>query len=186
MDKNRNTSITLFVLMGLAFIFIIIYVFVILPKNSMNTLGSSDLVLDSPIQKWNLRYAEGGIIPFCQDDNEWLGIEVEKGATVYTASEGIVIDVEKNVITIEAVSGIYVQYSPIAYYNVFKDDFVQKGDNIGRVSGTYLNLRVKDVRREVYECPYNYLNTFAKSILQNVEEVMGEEVTMCECDSLDY
>jgi hypothetical protein len=186
MDDNRNTSITLFVLMGLSFIFVIIYVFVILPKNTMNTLGSSDLVLDSPVQKWNLRYAEGGIIPFCQNGNEWLGIEVEKGATVYAASDGIVVDVDENVITIEADSGIHVQYSPIANYRVFKNDYVQKGNNIGRVSGTYLNLRVKDVRREVYECPYNYLNLFAKSILNNVEEVMGEEVVMCECDSLDY
>jgi len=186
MDENRNTSITLFILMGLAFIFIIIYVFIILPKNGMNTLGSSDLVLDSPIQKWNLRYAENGIIPFCKDGNEWLGIEVKKGTAVYSASDGIILSVEDNIITIEADSGIHIQYSPIAYYNVFKDDYVQKGDNIGRVSGTYLNLRVKDVRRGVYECPYNYLSTFAKSILENVEEVMEEEVVMCECDSLDY
>jgi len=186
MDENRNTSITLFVLMGLGFICVVIYVFVIIPRSNRNTLGSSDLVLDSPVQKWNLRYAEGGIVPFCKDGNEWLSIEVEKGASVYSASDGIVLDINDNIMTVEVDTGIHVEYSPIAYYNVFKDDVVFKGDMMGRVSGTYLNFRLKDTNREVYECPYTYLNTFTKSILENVEEVMGHEVEMCECDFLDY
>lgn len=186
MDENRNTSITFFILMGVAFVIIVIYAFVIHPRKNANTRGSSDLVLDSPIQKWNMRYAENGVIPFCEDGNEWLSIEVEDGTNVYAGSDGIVLGTEDNIVTIEADTSIHIEYSSIGSPLVSREDYVYRGDSIGRVDGIYLNLRVKDIRRGLYVCPYSYLNTFAKDILDSVEEVIGEEVDMCECNTLDY
>ena len=186
MDENRNTSITLFVLMGLAFLFIVIYVFVVVPNKNNNTLGSSDLVLDSPVQKWNLRYAKGGIKPFCKDGNEWLGIEVLEASNVYSSSEGIVKEVERSIVTIEVSSTISIQYSPIVNSKLSKGSYISKGDDIGNVVGSFLDIRVKDTRRGVYECPYLYFNDFTKDILKNVEDVVGQEVEMCECNTLDY
>ncbi len=186
MDENRNTSITLFVLMGVAFLFILIYVFVIVPNKNKNTLGSSDLVLDSPIQKWNLRYAKGGIKPFCKDGNEWLSIEVFEASNVYSSSEGIVKEVDKSIVTIEISSTISVQYSPIVNSKLSKGNYISKGADIGNVVGSFLDIRVKDTRRGVYECPYLYFNNFTKNILRNVEDVREEEIEMCGCNFLDY
>lgn len=186
MDENRNTSITLFVLMGLAFLFIVIYVFGVVPKKNKNTLGSSDLVLDSPVQKWNLRYAQGGIKPFCKDGNEWLSIEVLEASNVYSSSEGIVLEVERSRITIEVSSTIYIEYSPIVNSKLSKGNYISRGDDIGNVVGSFLDIRVKDTRKGVYECPYLYFNDFTKDILKNVEDVVEQEIEMCECNTLDY
>lgn len=186
MDDNRNTSITLFVLMGVAFLFIVIYVFVVVPKKNANTLGSSDLVLNSPIQKWNLRYAQGGIKPFCLEGNEWLGIEVLEASNVYSSSEGIVSKVEKNIVTIEVTPTLYVEYSPIINSKLSKGNYISKGEDIGNVVGSFLNLRVRNTKRGVYECPYFYFNDFTKEILKNVEDVVEQEVKMCECNAFNY
>lgn len=192
MDTNRNTSITLFVLMGIGFVAVLVYLFVVvLPKESTNTLGSSNLVLDSPIQKWNLRYSESGIVPFCKDGNEWLGIEVAPGSEVFSSSEGTVIGVEDSTITVQVDANINVQYHPITNFVVFRNYRVSRGDSMGKVKEGYLNLRVEDISRGLYECPYDYFNDFAKSILEDM--VLGDvgstndlRIKMCECDNLDY
>jgi hypothetical protein len=187
MDENRNTSITLFVLMGLAFLFIVIYVFVIAPKGGeRNTLGRTDLVLESPIQKWNLNYSEEDILPFCGEGEDWLGIGVKKGSSVFSTSDGMVVDILGNIVTIDAGSDINIQYYPVSNYSVFVGDKVSAGDVIGKTNSEYLKLRVNDLNREVYECPYNYLNKFSRSVLDSVGEELGFEVVMCECDTLDY
>ena len=172
--------------MGLAFLFIVIYVFVVVPNKNKNTLGSTDLVLDSPVQKWNLRYAQGGIKPFCKQGNEWLSIEVLEASSVYSSSEGIVKEVDKSIVTIEISSTIYVQYSPIVNSKLSKGSYISKGADIGNVVGSFLDIRVKDTRRGVYECPYLYFNNFTKDILKNVENVVGEEVDMCGCNILSF
>jgi len=64
MEAKQTKSITLFLMMGLTVIGLVTYVFVFLPKQKGDTLGSKNLVLDSPVQRWNLRYTDEGIIPF--------------------------------------------------------------------------------------------------------------------------
>lgn len=185
-QKNRNKSITLFALIGLTLVLVIVYVFVIQPRSGGELLGSTDLVLDSPVQRWNLRYAENGVIPFCKDGNEWLSIEIEEDVNVYSSCDGIVLDVSGDTVTIEAEPGLHVQYNPIPSSPLTVGNLITKGSRIGNVSGRYLNIRVKNVRRKVYECPFFYLNDYTKSMLKEVEDVMGHTVLMCGCNTISY
>jgi len=186
MDEKKNTSVTFFLLMGIAFIGIGVYAFIIAPNQSRNVKGNSDLVLESPVTESSLRYIERGIVPFCEDGNEALSIEVEEGTTVYAAAEGTVRRVENGVITVEFSSTMRVEYSPMADYYVNVADFVLEGDSLGKINGSYLNLRVNDTKRQRYECPYSYFDKDSQKLLDKVEDVMGYEVEMCECNTLDY
>ncbi len=163
MDSSRNKTVVLFLLMGATVIFSILYVFVILPNNK-STLGSSDILLELPVQKWNIRYSEYGILPFCKDDNTSLTFEVGPDTTVFSSVSGIVSSVKDNIITVEVSPGIYV----------------------GKVDGEYLNLRINVQKNELYECPYNFLNTFGKSIVDEVLELVEYEGNACECAILNY
>lgn len=183
---NRNKSVTLFGLMALALISVVLYVYVISPRLGRDALGSNDLILDSPVQRWNLRYAENGIIPFCKDGREWLSIEVAEGSDVYSSNEGVVDSVEDGIVTVRAESNIFVQYSDIANPTITEGDYITKGSRIGNVTENYLNIRIKNTRRGVYECPFFYLNDYTKSILKEVEDVMGHTVLMCDCNTVSY
>lgn len=184
--KKRNKSITLFALVGLTLVLVIIYIFVIIPRTGGDSLGSSDLVLDSPVQRWALRYAENGIIPFCEDGNEWLSIEVEEDVNIYSSCDGVVLDVSGDIVTIEAEAGIHVQYNPIPDSPLTQGELIMKGTRLGDLSGRYLNLRVKNINRQVYECPFFYLNDYTKSILREAEDVMGHTILMCGCNTISY
>lgn len=186
MDENRGRSVVLFILMGLFFFVGILYAFVIAPNMNKESLGTSDLVLELPIQKKNLRYSENGIIPFCTDNSSSLTIEVADGTTVYSASDGIVVDNSNNIVVVEVLSGVYIEYSPISNYKVFKGDYVNTGGLIGKVSGSYFNFSIKDTNREIYNCPYNYLNDFGKSIVDEGMEIMGDQRVACQCNILNY
>ncbi len=186
MDEGRGKSIVLFVLMGIFFFVGVLYAFVIAPNMNKKTLGVTDLVLELPIQKRNLRYSESGITPFCKNDGISLVFEVTDNTSVYSSSDGIVIDNTNNVIVVEALSGIYIEYSPIKNFEIFKGDFVSKGSMIGKVGGNYFNLSIKDTKREVYECPYNYLNEFGKTIVNEATEIIEYDGSLCVCDNLNY
>jgi hypothetical protein len=186
MDKNRNKSITLFLLIGAAFISIILYVFVIVPNKDSDTLGSSNLVLDFPVQNWNLRYADRGIIPFCEDGNEWLSIEAEEGSSIYSSNEGTVVAVEDDIVTLEGDKSVHVEYYPLENSIISEGDYILKGTKLGNVKGRYLNFRIVNTRRKVYECPLFYLNEYGKSMIRDIEEVMGYKIAVCECNFLDY
>jgi hypothetical protein len=186
MDTNRKKSITLFAIIGISFIFILIFVFIIQPRRLKNPSGSLDLVLGLPVQEWSLRYAENGIVPFCQNGNEGLGIEVEEDSNVYSSSDGIVSDITGDVITIEVDSSTHILYHPVSNFRVFKGDYVAKGDSMGRITDGHLYIKVKNLKNKVYECPYVYFDEFSKSVLDSVDDVMGYDIDMCECDSLNY
>jgi hypothetical protein len=186
MDENRGKSIALFLLMGFFFLVTIIYAFVIAPNSNRRTLGSSDLVLDFPVQKRNLRYSGDGIRPFCKEESNSIGIEVTPSSDVYASTDGIVYDVVYNVMTIEVSSSIHIQYYPVSNYAVFKGEYVMKGSPIGRVSGEYLNIRVKDIKNGSYVCPYILLNDFSKAIIEEGMEIMNYDFELCECDSLNF
>lgn len=186
MDENRNKSIVFFVMMGIGFFVAVLYAFVIGPNMNKKTLGTSDLVLELPIQKRSLRYSENGITPFCLNDSTSLTMEVTDSITVYAATDGIVIDNSNNAVSIESTSGIYIEYSPIKNFEVLKGDFVAKGSMIGRVNGNYFSLSIKDTRREKYECPYNFLNDFGKMIIDDGLDITGYDGSVCVCDNLNY
>lgn len=186
MDENRGRSIVLFLLMGVGFLFTIVYAFVIAPNSNRSTLGSNDILIDLPIQKRNLRYSQEGIIPFCKDDNTALTFEVEDGTNVYSSATGIVSSVDDNVVSIEIESNVYIKHYPVSNYLVFVGDYVTKGDVLGRVKGTYFNLRIDNGKSKVYECPYNFLNSFGKSIVDEAIELMEYDINPCECAILNY
>jgi hypothetical protein len=186
MDENRGRSIVLFLLMGVGFFATIIYAFVIAPNNNKSTLGKSDVFLEFPLQKRNLRYTGEGIIPFCKDDNTALTFEVGEDTTVYSSATGIVNSVDDNVISIEIEPNVYIEHYPISNYSVFLGEYVTKGDALGRVSGMYFNLRINNSRSKLYECPYNFLNAFGKSMVEEILEIMEYNNKGCECAILNY
>lgn len=172
--------------MGLGFILTILYVFVIAPKRTMSTLGSADLKLDFPVQKWNIRYSEEGILPFCSNDNTSLTIQVADNTTVYSASDGIVVGVEDNIVRVEVLPRVYVEYYPVSNFSVFKGDYITKGDSIGKVANTTFSLRIDNAKMELYECPYTFLNDFGKSIIDDAMSTTGYAGNVCKCASLSY
>ena len=186
MDPNRNKSIVLFVMMGGSFLIAILYAFVIAPNNNKNTLGRTDPFLEIPIQKWNLRYTESGIVPFCKDESTSLLFEVAQDTAVYSSADGVVLGVEDNVVSIEVFSNVFVEEYPVSNTSLTKGDYVKKGDRIGNVDGNFLNLRINNTRSEVYECPYNFLNSFGKSIVDDSLELMEYNGNGCKCAILSY
>jgi hypothetical protein len=186
MDTNRNKSIVLFVMMGGGFLIAILYAFVIAPNSNKNTLGSTDPFLELPVQKWNLRYSRSGVTPFCEEDSTSLLFEVAEDTAVYSAADGVVLGVDNNVVSIEVFSNVFVEEYPVSNTSLIKGDYVKKGDPIGSVDGEFLNLRINNTRSEVYECPYNFLNSFGKSIVDDTLELMEYDGDGCECAILSY
>jgi len=186
MDGSKTKSITLFLMMGLTVIGLVTYVFVFLPKQRGDTLGSKNLVLDSPIQRWNLTYLQEGIIPFGEGNREWLSIEVSDGSNVYSSTEGVVVSTSNSIVSVDVGDGFYIEYSSIPNSKVYEADIISKGQALGSVDGDYLNVRIKNVRGREYVCPYSYFNDFTKDLLDEVGEVLEKDVVMCGKDSLDY
>ncbi len=186
MDASQTKSITLFLMMGLTVIGLVTYVFVFLPKQKGDALGTKNLVLDSPVQRWNLTYMQEGIIPFGEGNREWFSIEVGDGSSVYSSTEGIVVSTKHNVVSVDVGDGFYIEYSPIPESRVYEADIISKGENLGSVRGEYLNLRIKNVRDREYVCPYAYFNAFTKDLLGEAGDILEKEVVMCEKESLDY
>jgi len=186
MNAGQTKSITLFLMMGLVVIGLVTYVFVFLPKQKGDTLGSKNLVLDAPIQRWNLTYLQEGIIPFGEGNREWLSIEVSDGSSVYSSTRGVVVSTSNNIISVDVGDGFYIEYSPISPLNVHEADIISKGQTLGSVEGGYLNLRIRNVRDREYICPYAYFNDFTKDLLDEAGEVLEKDVVMCGKDSLDY
>ncbi len=186
MNASQTKSITLFLMMGLTVIGLITYVFVFLPKQKGDTLGSKNLVLDAPVQRWNLRYMQEGIIPFGEGNREWFSIEVSDGSNVYSSTEGIVVSTKNSIISVDVGDGFYVEYSPIPESRVSEADIISKGEGLGSVRWEYLNLRIKNVRDREYVCPYTYFNDFTKDLLEKAGDILEKEIVMCEKESLDY
>jgi len=186
MDASETKSITLFLMMGLTVIGLVVYVFVFLPKERRDTLGSKDLVLDSPVQRWNLTYMQEGIIPFGEGNREWLSIEVSDGSSVYSSTEGIVVSTSNNIVSVDVGDGFYIEYSPISSTNVHEADIISKGQSLGDVEGGYLNMRIRNVRDREYVCPYGYFNDYTRDLLKEVGDILEKEVVMCGKESLDY
>jgi hypothetical protein len=186
MDGSKTKSITLFLMMGLTVIGLITYVFVFLPKQRGNTLGSKNLVLDCPVQRWNLKYMEEGIIPFGEGNREWLSIEVNDGSNIFSSTEGIVVSTANNIISIDVGDGFYIEYSPISSSSVYEADIISKGRSLGFVEGNYLNMRIRNLRDREYVCPYIYFNSFTKDLLEEAGDILEKDIVICEKDSLDY
>jgi hypothetical protein len=186
MDENRSKSTVLFLMMGVAFVGTLIYAFVIGPNMRSETLGSSNLVLEIPVQKRDLRYAENGVIPFCLDDNDALTFEIIENASVTSSSQGVVSEIINNLIIIEAMPNIYIEYEPLINITVNVGDYVSKDTVLGSTMKNYFNLRLKNTRSDIYECPYIYLNNFGKTIVDESAEVVGYEGNICECVLLKY
>lgn len=186
MNASQTKSITLFLMMGLVVIGLVTYVFVFLPKQKGDTLGSKNLVLDAPIQRWNLTYLEEGIIPFGEGNREWLSIEVSDGSTVYSSTEGVVVSTTDNIVSVDVGDGFYIEYSPISSLNVHEADIILNGQSLGSVKGEYLNLRIRDIRDRVYICPYGYFNDFTKDLLDEAGDILERDIIICGKESLDY
>lgn len=186
MDAKETKSITLFLMMGLTIIGLVTYVFVFLPKQRGDTLGSKNLVLDSPIQRWNLTYLQEGIVPFGEGNREWFSIEVSDGSSVFSSTDGIVVSTSNKIVSVDVGDGFYIEYSPISNFSVYEADIISKGQSLGSVEGEYLNLRIKNVRDREYVCPYGYFNSFTKALLEEAGDILEKDVVMCGKDILDY
>ena len=186
MNASQTKSITLFLMMGLVVIGLVTYVFVFLPKQRGDALGSKNLVLETPIQRWNLTYLQEGIIAFGEGNREWFSIEVRDGSSVYSCTDGVVVSTTNNIVSVDVGDGIYVEYSLISNLSVQEGDIILKGQVLGGVDGEYLNLRIKNVRDREYVCPYTYFNSFTKDLLDKAGVVLERDIIMCSKDSLDY
>jgi hypothetical protein len=173
-------------MMGLVVIGLVTYVFVFLPKQRGDALGSKNLVLDAPIQRWNLTYLQEGIIPFGEGNREWLSIEVSDGSSVYSSTEGVVVSTSNNIVSVDVGDGFYIEYSSIPSPKVDEADIISKGETLGSIDGDYLNVRIKNIRDRKYVCPYGYFNSFTKDLLNEVGEILEKEIVICGKDSLDY
>lgn len=186
MDASKTKSITLFLMMGLTVIGLVTYVFVFLPKQKGDTLGSKNLVLDSPVQRWNLKYLQEGIVPFGEGNREWLSIEVSDGSSIFSSTEGTVVSTGNNIISVDVGDGFYIEYSPIPNSRVYEADIISKGETLGSIDGDYLNLRIKNVRDREYVCPYEYFNDYTKDLLDEAGDVLEKDIVICDKESLDY
>jgi hypothetical protein len=186
MNANRIKSIILFLMMGVTTIGLVTYVFVFLPKQKGDTLGSKNLVLDSPVQRWNLTYLEEGIIPFGEGNREWLSIEVGDGSGVYSSTEGVVVKINNSIVSVDVGDGFYVEYSPVSNLGVHEADIVLNGQSLGNVKGEYLNIRINNIRDREYVCPYIYFNDYTKDLLNEAGDILEKEVVMCGKESLGY
>jgi len=183
MDENRGRSTVLVLMMGIAIVGAILYAFVIGPNSNRQTLGSSNLVLEIPVQKWNFRGGEDAIVPFCQDNNNALTFRVAENIPIMSATDGVVVNIEDKTITIEAMTNVLIEYYPFTNFNVLVGDFVPLNTTLGRISGDEFNIRVNNTRSSIYECPYIYLNSFGKDV---VDEVLNNGNKACECALLKY
>jgi hypothetical protein len=185
MDENRNRSIVLFLLMGVGLLVAILYAFVIGPRGNRNTLGSNNLVLDMPVNRRDLRYGTDAVFPFCSDGINYIGLEVTNGSSVVSSSDGIVKSLEGNRLIVEISSSYSIEYFPVSNYRFLRGDYVTVGDTLGRVNGNLLEVSVYNSRDRVYECPYVFMNSFSKSILDEVWDVLGYDGEYCLCESVE-
>lgn len=172
--------------MGVGFVGVLIYAFIVGPNMRQETLGSSNLTLELPVYKRDLRYAEYGVIPFCMDDSDALTLEIVENASVRSSSQGVVSEVTNNLVVIEAMPNIYIEYEPLIGISVNKGDFVSKDTILGSTMKNYFNFRLKNTRSDIYECPYIYLNSFGKTIVDESAEIVGYEGSICKCVLLKY
>lgn len=178
MAKKPLKFTTLFAMVGIVVIAVILYVFVIAPKTNRQTLGSSNLILEMPLHRWDI----SGITPFCKEDNTALTFHLYDTGTPFSSTDGVVVGIEGGVITVEVSANTLVEYFPFSSYNVLVGDFVPKNSVLGKIKGNEFNIRVKNTRSKTYECPYLYLSAFGRSI---VDELI-EEGKGCDCALLKY
>jgi len=186
MGANGIKSIILFLMMGVTTIGLVTYVFVFLPKQKGDTLGSKNLVLDAPVQRWNLTYLQEGVIPFGEGNREWLSVEVNDGSNVYSSTEGVVVKINNSIVSVDVGDGFYVEYSPIYDLRVHEADIISKGEFLGSVKGEYFNIRIRDIRDREYVCPYTYFNDYTKDLLNEAGDILEKDIVMCGKESLGY
>lgn len=186
MDNKKIKSTVLFIMMGIVVISVILYVFVFAPSSRRETLGTTNLSLELPIQNKDLRYAQEGIIPFCKDDSNALTLEVIYNASIYSASQGTVFEVTNNKVVVEVLSDIYLEYEPLINIIVKNGEYVTTNTVLGYSMEDHFNFRLKNARSKIYECPYLYLTSFAKSVIDQSTEVVGYDGDVCECVLLKY
>ena len=185
-EEKRIKSIVLFIMMAVVVFSVILYVFVVSPRNRRETLGSENLTLELPIQRRDLRYAQEGIIPFCMDGNNGLTFEVTGNSSVYSSALGTIHDVVDNMVIVEIMNDVYLEYEPLSNINVAGGDAVGTSTVLGFSMGDYLTLRLKNDRSKIYECPYLYLDSLDKSVVDQGLEVLNYDGNICECLYLKY
>ena len=181
-DKKRIKSIVLFVMMAVVVFSVIIYVFVVAPGNRKETLGRENLTLELPVQNKDLRYMNEGIIPFCRDNSNALTFEVIHNASVYSSALGTVHEVTDDMVVVEVMNDVYLEFEPLSNINVEGGDAVGTSTVLGFSTGEYINFRLLNDRSKIYECPYLYLSPSDKAVVDKGADIVGLDISnICEC-----
>ncbi len=185
-----KNSLVIFILGGIFLLVAIVIGYIYIPHldqvNGTQTI--SDLSLDLPVKRIDLRYIDGGIIPFC-NDNETTGItfEVKPNAEVYSSTEGAIVKVEDNRVTVNPKHGVDIEYSNLKDISVSTGDFVTVGSLLGHTVDNSVLLSVININDDIYECPYIYFTDDVKLIVDDIYNYSDySNINICNCNILKF
>lgn len=179
-------SITVFVMMGVFFVVAILFAFVILPNMDSKALGSNTLAISFPLQSSDLRVVDKGVEIFCDSNSNVMSFDVRKNSSVVSVADGVVIDVSDGKIVVDIDDGMYVEYSSLNNISVKEGNYIWRGEIIGFVKDESFSLGIKNVKDEVYVCPYTYLDDDGRSIVNRQLDEIGYFDSICLCDDIKY
>ncbi len=185
----RNSTI-LFIFFGLIFGGAVLFAFVYLPKIDANSgLDTSKLSLELPVDVVDMRYDEGGVVPFCLEKNVGIDIQARENSSVFAPVGGAVTNIypESKRIAIQATNGVYVYVNSVKNMRVEVGDYVSQGDVLGQIDGISVRFTVDNQLDKRYECPFLYLNDTSKGYLsEGLKQSTNSSKRICECSGFSY
>jgi hypothetical protein len=183
-----KNSVLIFILGGVFLVAAIVIGYIYIPRlDQVNgTRSISDLTLELPVRRLDLRYVDGGIIPFCKDKNtKGISFEVKPEAEIYSATDGTVTVVDGGMVEVQPKDGVAIQYATLEDIVVSVGDYVQSQDPLGQVEEKRLLFSLLNSSDSIYECPYGYFNGDAQSLVDiNFENSEYSGLNICGCSVL--
>ena len=183
----KNSSFV-FIFLAVLIVVALVIGYIYIPRlDQVNgTQSITNLVLDSPVRRMDLRYLEGGIVPFCKDkDTNGLSFELKPQAEIYASTGGTVTVIDGDMVEVQPRNGVALQYSELGSISVSVGDFVQQGDSLGSIKEKVFTLTLLNTSDDIYECPYSYFNGESQGIIDlNFENSIYSNFKVCNCSVL--
>lgn len=180
----------IFVCLGLIFFAAVIFAFIYLPKMAdASGIENQDIVLSMPVDSTLMRYSVDGVVPFCLENSNGIGVQVKENAPILTPISGVISQyyIESNRVVISVSSKVSVHVKGVGDLNYAVGDYVLKGDILGYSSGSNILLILENLKNERYECPFLYMDEYSQRVVANgLEYSTYSTENICECPSIDY
>ena len=183
-----KNSALIFILAGGFIVVALIIGYIYIPNldrvNGTQTI--SNLFLELPIKKMDLRYIDGGMVPFCNNGmTKGIAFEVKPNAQVYASTQGTVTKAERGMVEVKPENSVAILYENLSSIQVAVGDFVTRGSSIGSVENKVLLFSLLNINDNIYECPYTYLSEDAKDTIDlNFEYSKHFKSDICGCNFL--